>query len=186
MAPMPVQRQELSHNALDAPHELIRVGVIYMSLVWNPFTTSVAGEAGKDAYIALKSWIRKLVEKISERKNPILEIQSHHDECHISFIIRGTNVKRNYAAHDALQLAASQAAALVANMKAAGAAPKKLVYEFHKDDDIWFPSFAELHDGRFISDNSALIAIEKLPRGLSLGLGIGERQSQLPSVKRPT
>jgi hypothetical protein len=185
MAPMPVRRQELSHNALDAPNELIRVGVIFMSLVWNPFTTSIATEAGKDAYAALKNWIRQLIGKISEQKNPILEIQSHHDECYISFIIRGTNVKRNYAAHDALPLAAAQAVALVANLKAAGAAPKKLVYEFHKEDDIWFPSFAELHDGRFISDNNALIAIEKLPRGLSLGIGVGETKSQLPSIKRP-
>jgi len=61
-------------------------------------------------------WLRPLLDKLAERRNPVVEIQSHHNECQISFIFRGTDVKRHYAAHDALPAAAAQAEYLVANM----------------------------------------------------------------------
>jgi hypothetical protein len=173
-APLPVEREELSHNAAEAAQELLRLGLLFMTLVWNPFVTAVATEAGKDTYATLREWIRKLLGKLAERKNPVLEIQSHHDGCYVSFIFRGNDIKRHYAAHDALPLAAAQAATLIVNMKKLGVPAQKLVYEFHAEDDIWFPSFAELEDGRFITDNKTLIAAEKLPVGLSLGISLGK------------
>jgi hypothetical protein len=49
-APLRVERTELSHNAADALQELIRIGLPYVVLVWNPFTKTIATQAGKDAY----------------------------------------------------------------------------------------------------------------------------------------
>jgi len=34
----------------------------------------------------------------------------------------------------------------------------------------WFPSYAILADGRIVSDRNLFIAIEQLPKGLSLGI----------------
>jgi hypothetical protein len=184
-APLRVEREKLSHNAAETIIELIRVGLPYIALVWNPFVTAIATEADKDAYAGLRRWVRRLLGKLAERQNPVLEIQSHHNDCYVSFIFRGTDVKRHYAAHDAHPLAAGQAATLIANMKSAGVAAKKIVYEFHKDDNIWFPSYAELHDGRFVTDNGLLIAVEKMPSGLSLGIGLGKEEVLLPSAKVP-
>ncbi len=62
-APLRVERTELSHNAADALQELIRLGLPYIALVWNPFTKTIATEAGKDAYAAIKHWLRTLFEK---------------------------------------------------------------------------------------------------------------------------
>ena len=179
-APLPIRREEVSHNAVNPDHELIRVGVLFATLVWNPFVTAIATEAGKDAYAALRQWMRQLLTKVTDLRNPIVEIQSHHGLCYISFIIRGKDLKLHYKAHDALPVAAAQSAHLVANLKKARAAPKKIVYEFHSMDEIWYPSFAELHDGRFITDNKLLIGLEKLPTGLSLGIGLGNGNSQPP------
>lgn len=182
-APLRVERIQLSHNAAELPHELIRVGLLFMALVWNPFVTTIATEAGKDAYAGIRRWLRTLFDKLAERRNPIVEIQSHHDGCEISFMFRGSDVKRNYAAHDALPVAAAQAEHLVANMKSKGVAPKLIVYEFHTQDDKWFPSYAELCDGRFVTDNNVLIAVEQLPSGLSLGVSRGKDKPRLPSAK---
>lgn len=183
-APMVVKRTDLSHNAADPLIELIRLGVPFIVLVWNPFVTAIATEAGKDTYAGMHRWFRALLRKLAERRNPILEIQSHHDGCQISFILRGTDVKRHYAAHDALPIAAAQAEYLLGNLRARNIAPKLIVYEFHPQDDIWFPSYAELHDGRFITDNKLLITVERLPSGLSLGLSLGEEKPSLPTVKQ--
>jgi hypothetical protein len=183
-APMRVERTELSHNAAGPSNELIAVGLLFMALFWKPFITTVATEAGKDTYAGLHRWLRALFGKLVERQNPVVVIQTHHDECQISFIFRGTDVKRHYMAHDAMPVAAAQAAHLVANMKSGGVAPKQIVYEFHPQDDKWFPSYAELHDGRFITDNNLLIAAEQLPSGVSLGISLGKDKPRLPSVKR--
>ena len=183
-APMRVERAELSHNAADPTHELIVVGLLFITLVWNPFITAVATEAGKDAYASLRLWLRTLFEKLAERRNPVVEIQSHHEGCQVSFIWRGKDVKRHFAAHDALPIAAAQADHLLTNMKGCGLDPKLIVYEFHPQHDIWFPSYAELQDGRLITDNSALIAVERLPSGLSLGLSLGKDKPTLPSLRR--
>ena len=176
-APLRIEQGELSHNAAEPLHELIRLGLPYAVLVWNPFVTAFATEAGKDAYAAVSRWVRKLFTKLAELRNPIVEIISHHAGCQVSYIIRGNNVKRHYAAHGALPTTAAKAAALVTNMKSSGFEPTKIVYEFDGDDEVWFPSYAELKDGRFVTDNLKLLAIEHLPSGLSLGLKIGERKS---------
>ena len=122
--------------------------------------------------------------ELSKLEDPIVEIQSFDSGCQISFMFRGAEVKRNYLAHDALPNAAAQAKKLIENIKNAGFDPALVVYEFHPQDDKWFPSYAELRDGRFVTDNSLLIAVEQLPTQLSLGLSIGEERPLLPSVKR--
>jgi hypothetical protein len=182
-APLRVEHTELSHNALDASHELIRLGLVFLALVWNPFVTSVATEAGKATYAGLHGWMRTLLKRLAERKNPILEVQSFHDECRISFVFRGNDVSRHYAAHEALPRAAAQAAQLIANLKNKGHDPRLILYEFDPPDQRWFPSYAELDDGRLITDNVVLIAVEQLPSGLSLGLTRGGARARLPNVK---
>ena len=156
-----------------------------MALVWNPYVTAIATEAGKATYAGINRWLRTLFDKVAERRNPILEIQSHHGGCQISFIIRGTDIKRHYTAHDALPAAAAQAAYLVGNMKDRGLPPKLVVYEFDPQHDKWAPSYAELHDGRLMTDNIALIAVEQLPSGVSLGIGRSKDKPRLPRAKAP-
>jgi hypothetical protein len=68
-------------------------------------------------------------------------------------------------------------------MKREALAPKLIVYEFHSEDDLWFPSYAELHDGRLVTDNNLLIAVERLPTGLSLGLTRSKDKPHLPTAK---
>lgn len=182
-APIRVETTELFHNAADSLHELIRIGMLFTILVWNPFIKAIATEAGKDAYASMHRWLRHLFDKIAELRDPILEVQSHHNECYVSFILRGKDVQRHYAALDALSTAATQAQYLIANMKNRGFAPKLLVYEFHPQNDKWFPSYAELCDGRLVTDNNLLIAIEQLPPGVSLGLSRGKDKPRVPSVK---
>lgn len=173
-APIRIKRTELSHNAAEALQELITVAVPYLVLVWNPFSTTIATEAAKGTYAGITAWIRKLLERLSDRRNPILEIQSLQGDCEISFLLRGTDKNKHYAAHDALSDAAAQAAQLVHNLKARGVPGKKLVYEFDKEALKWSPSFAILNDDRIITDNTVLIAIEQLPRELSLGVSRGK------------
>jgi hypothetical protein len=173
-APLPIKRTELSHNAADSIHELIGVGVVYLSVVWNPFVTAIASEAGKATYAAIHAWLRKLLEKLAKRRNPILALHSIQNGCQVSFLFRGRDVKPHYAALAALPSAAAQAAELVAKLKALGMTSRQLVYEFDKESGLWSPSYAILNDNRIITDNIALIAIEQLPKGVSLGLGGGK------------
>ncbi len=169
-APIPVDVQERSYNAADTATTLVTVSVLLMALVWNPFVTTIANEAGKDVYASLKTWLKKLTSRLAEHRSPLVEIQSFHRGCCISFMFRGDDVPRQYKAHEGLAVAAARAAHLVEQMQAAGLAPVRLVYEFKASDNLWFPSFAELNDGRLVSNNAKLIAIENLPHGLSLGL----------------
>ncbi|MNL79879.1 hypothetical protein D3C87_2065790 [compost metagenome] len=71
---------------------------------------------------------------------------------------------------DALAGAAAQAARLISKLKTQGKISRQMVYEFDKEALLWAPSFVLLNDDRIITDNLALIAIENLPKGLSLGL----------------
>lgn len=180
-APLRIERTELSHNAADSSQELIRIGLFYAALVWNPFITSIASEAGKGAYAAIHGWVRKLLEKLADRRNPVLDIHTHQDGCQVSFLFRGKDVKQHYAAHDALPNAAAQAVQLVEKLNARGMEGRQLIYEFDKEALMWFPSYAVLNDNRIITDNSELIAIEQLPTGLSLGLS---REKWLSPVVR--
>ncbi len=166
--PLKVKRVELSHNAAEAQSELIRIGLVFVALVWNPFVTTVATEAGKAAYAGIHQWMRGLWSKLSERNNPIVVVQSHQDGCEVSFIFRGKDVKLLYEAHDALPLAAVQAATLISSMKSNGAIPTSVIYEF--EQPRWYPAYAILESGQIVSDRNLLIAIEQLPRGLSIGI----------------
>jgi len=173
-APLRIERTELSHNAADSAHELIRIGLVYLAIVFSPFFTSIATEAGKDTYAAIHAWVRKLIQRLADRRDPILAIHAHQDGCQVSFILRGKDLKPHYAAHDALPGAAAQAAQLIAKLKALRMPARELVYEFDKEVSIWHPSYAVLNDNRIITDNKTLIAIEQLPKGLSLGLSRGQ------------
>ena len=158
--------------------------MLFVALVFKPFVTTVATEAGKDFYANMSRWVRSLLFKLSKLRKPILELQSSYDGCQVSFMFRGTDVKRHYAAHEMLPDAAAQAGQLVKNIKRAGYEPKLIFYEFHPQDCKWFPSYAELNDGRFVTDNSLLISVEQLPTGLSLGISVGDERPYLPTVRR--
>jgi hypothetical protein len=100
----------------------------------------------------------------------MVEIQSHHRDCLVSFIFRGNEVAPLYAAHDTLPAAAAHAANLIEHLRGNGVKPRTLVYEFDANVSKWCSSFAELVDGRLVTDRNILVAFEKLPRGFSLGL----------------
>lgn len=174
-APLRIERSELSHNSAESPQELIRIGLAYVLIVWNPFITAIASEAGKATYAATYAWLRRLFKKMAERRSPVLDIQTSQDGCQVSFLFRGKEVKQHYAAHEALANAAAQAAQLVKNFRERGMPGRQLIYEFDKEALVWFPSYAVLHDGRIVTDSATLISIEQLPSGLSLGLGRGAR-----------
>ncbi|MNY38292.1 hypothetical protein D3C86_1729110 [compost metagenome] len=107
---------------------------------------------------------------MADRRNPILDFHSHQDGCQISFLFRGKDEKKLHDAMDALAGAAAQAARLISKLKTQGKISRQMVYEFDKEALLWAPSFVLLNDDRIITDNLALIAIENLPKGLSLGL----------------
>ncbi|MGE8062465.1 hypothetical protein [Pseudomonas sp. NPDC089547] len=174
-APVPFYRTELSNNAAVPDQELIRVGLAFLALVWNPFVTSIATEAGKSAYSGMHSWVRRLIEKVAERRAPILDFHTHQYGCQISFILRGRDLQKHYKAHETLPAAAAQAAALVLKLKSKGPGARQLIYEFDQNALRWVPSFAVLNDNRIVTDNLALLSIEQLPSGLSLGLTRGKQ-----------
>ncbi|HDL7341790.1 TPA: hypothetical protein PXN25_002669 [Yersinia enterocolitica] len=180
-APLPIEYTELSHNAADAELELIRIGIGYLAIVWNPYVTSVASEAGKRTYTAIHEWLRKLLSKLADRRNPLLDVSSYQNDCQVSFLFRGKDVKLHYAAHEALPKAAAQAAQLISNFKDRGKPARLLTYEWDKDAHKWYPSYAVLNDQTIIVDSSTLIAVEQLPTELSLGIRKGE--SLIPVIK---
>ena len=173
-APLPVRRKESAHYTADPLHELILIGLPYIVLVWNPFVKSFATAAGKDAYAGVHRWLQSLWDKLASRRNAIVRLVAHQGKCQVSFIIRSNDVSINYAAHEALSIAAAQAAQVLTHMKRGGVAARSLVYEFDLESKKWFPSYAELEDGRLVSDRNILIAIEQLPSGLSLGISRGK------------
>ena len=170
-APLPFKSRPLSHNAAGAAAELIRVTLPYLALVWNPFVTKIASKAGEDAYEAMRKWMDRLIRRMAERKNPIMVLQAPLDDCDVSFIVRGSNVDTLRAAAGSLEAAASHAHHLIQVLRQQNAPLRTLFYEFEIEHKRWSPSYGELQDGRLITDNRALILAEKLPQGLSLGLG---------------
>jgi hypothetical protein len=163
-----VKLVELSHNAADAQSELIRIGLAFIMLVWNPFVTTIATEAGKSTYAAIHDWLRHLWKKLADRRNPVVAVQARQGGCEVSFIFRGKDVELHYQAHEGMSLAAAQAAVLISSMKSNGIVPTSLVYEF--DKSRWFPSYAILDSGQIVSDRGLLIALEQLPTSLSIGI----------------
>lgn len=178
--PLPVKAAELSHNAAIADGELLRIGLIYLALVWNPLVTNVGSEAGKHIYAGIHQWLKRLWERLAERRNPVVDIQSTQDGCQVSFLFRGTEVKRHYAAHDALPQAAAHAAKLIHTLKSRGAPARCVVYEFEPKDSLWFPSYAILEDERLVTERSILIALEHLGPELSLGIKRGNEKPKPP------
>lgn len=168
-APLEVTIHSSSYNDAKHTHELINIGIGYLAIVWNPFVTAVASEAGKQVYTAFHNWILKIFNELAERKNPIVNLVSQQSECQVSFIFRGKNVNQHYAAHRMLSSAGVQAAELIKNLKKQGRDPEQLTYEWDKEAQRWYPSYALLADQSIIIDTSELIAIEQLPKGLSLG-----------------
>ena len=179
-SPLRVELTELSHNAAEPSVELIRVGLVFLALVWNPFVTSVATAAGKQVYEDIHRWLRTLWKKLAERNNPVVVVTSHQYGCQVSFIFRSKEVKINYAAHEALPTAAAQAAMLLTNMKARGFSPQSLTYEFDPKSEMWFPLYAFLPDGRIVCDLNILVAFEQLPSQLSLGISRNKDMPRIP------
>jgi hypothetical protein len=175
-APLQVVHRELSHNAEDWQNELIRIGLVYASIVWNPFVTTVAQEAAKDVYAGIRKWLGNFWSELSSLRNPVVSLESHTEGCCVSFLIRGKKVKQHYEAHNALPIAAAQAAILIKSMRSQNADPLEIIYEFDSHDSQWFPSYAILKDGRFVSDRNILIALEQHPTGLSIGIDTGKRK----------
>jgi hypothetical protein len=175
-APLRVVQREMSHNAEDWQHELIRIGLVYVSIVWNPFVTTVAQEAAKDVYAGIRKWLRNFWSELGSCRDPVVSLDSHQDGCDVSFLFRGKEVKLHYEAHDALPIAAAQAAILITSMRSRNADPLEIVYEFDPQHARWFPSYAILKDGRFISNRNILIALEQHPTGLSIGIHKGHKK----------
>lgn len=170
-APLKVKRRSVSYNAAEAAAEVIRVAVPYLALIWNPLVTTIATKAGEDTYKAMRKWQERLFRKFSEHKNPIIALQAVLSDCDITFIVRGNDLDILMAASAGLEAAASQAHHLVQALRRQNAPLRALFYEFDPERKAWIPSYAELRDGRFITDNRTLILAENLPKGLSLGLG---------------
>lgn len=171
---VPVEVGRRSHNSAEAAQQLVAIGVTFTVLVWNPLVKTFAEEAGKDVYKLARTALKTLLERTGVLDNPLVEIQSHQSGCAVSFIIRGKGTDRHRKANASLSDAALRSRRLIDNLLAAGLEPSRLVYEFGHDDEVWVPSFAELADGRLVSDNLSLIAVENLPTGLSLGLTVQE------------
>lgn len=183
-APVRIERTALSHNAAHGATELIRIGIAFVILAWNPFAKAFAEEAGKKTYGALHEWLAKLLAKLRERRSPVLDIHSYQGDCQVSFLIREKDPESNYLAHHELNNAARQAARLIAKLRARGNPARQLIYEFDGSTKRWFPSYAILQDDRIVTDNRELIAIEKLPPGLSLGLTRDKFQTPVASRER--
>ncbi|MGU5813882.1 hypothetical protein ACV1EC_03130 [Aeromonas hydrophila] len=181
-AEVPIEFLPRSNNAANSALEFITIGLPYVLLVWNPFVTAIASEAGKATYAAFAKWCRSLLVALESRKNPVLEIQAHQDGCQVSFLFRGKNVAKHLAAHESLPKTASGAAQLITNLKKRDMQPQILVYEFNDEGAIWYPSYAILNDKRIISNSAELIAIDKLPAELSLSFIEGSLVSPLADL----
>jgi hypothetical protein len=69
--PLAVKQHELSLNAEDWQHELIRIGLPYILFVCSPFVTAIAQEAGKNVYAETRKWLQGFWNKLDSRKDPI-------------------------------------------------------------------------------------------------------------------
>ncbi|MFD1007122.1 hypothetical protein [Oceanisphaera ostreae] len=178
-AEIQIERLTLSHNEANATIELIRVGLPYLALVWNPFVTAIGSEAGKATYAAFHSFCRSLIEALVERRNPVLDIQGYQNGCTVSFLFRGKDVNKSFAAHDALPKAAASAAQLITKLKERNMPAQQISYEFNKVGSVWYPSHAILEDGRIITDSMKLIAFDRLSAELSLGTTVSPLAEQI-------
>lgn len=170
-SPLPVVRTSLSHNASDTLVELIRIGLPYAVIVWNPLVKSFATEAGKAMYGQVHAWLKSAIRRASERRSPCVCIEGVQQDCQVSYLIRGSDVELNSAAYEGISEAAAQAARLISTLIHRGTPATRLVYEFDAEARRWFPSYAVLDNGRLIASTPSLIAAAAdLPTGLSVGL----------------
>jgi hypothetical protein len=169
-APLQVNRQNLSNNAAEFLQELVRVGIPYALLLWNPFVKKFAEEAGRDAYVALRDWLKKLIRESRQLKDPVLCIDSVYGCCQVTFILRSGDVQGDYAAHATLPDGARRAYLLVDRLKARGEIPARVLYEFHAAANRWYPVYAALTSGKLIADHGLLIAVEQTHTAISIGV----------------
>jgi len=167
-APLPVVVDHLSHNAADTIIELLRVGLPY-ALLLHPLVTEISKEAGRDIYKIFRSWLASLLERMKERRQPVMSLQSYVGRCEVTFLFRGTDIARLRAAHQALAQAAADAASMIRAIVDRQLSPVSAVYEYDPESG-WFPSFVTLADGRIISERNTLFALESSRKGLSLGI----------------
>lgn len=183
-SPLPVVRDPLSHNSNDTLIELIRIGLPYAVIVWNPFVKSFATEAGKAAYAGVHAWLKSVIRRASERKSPCVCIEGVQNGCEVSYLIRGNDVELSCAAYEGLSEAAAQAARLISTLINRGMPAARLVYEFDAQARRWYPSYAVLDNGRLIANTPSLIAAAAdLPAELSVGLtrtdmGVSDHDAQ--------
>jgi hypothetical protein len=169
-APTYVKRStDLSHNSADAQAELIRIFAPFAMLVWNPFVTEIAKEAGKDVYAGCRQWVSRVLKKLCELREPICVIDSYQANCDVSFVFRGNDIGKHYYAHQEMPSAAAQADRLIQHLKERNLTPKHVIYEFSSSAGKWAPTYALLADGRIIGSRATLIAIEQVHSGISLG-----------------
>jgi len=166
--PFSVTRIDLSHNDAESLKELVRVGLPYAALVWNPAAKVIGEQAGKDIYGAIQRWLQRIWKKVEKLRGPIVDVQSHYHGCTVSFLFRGRDTEQHYAAHAALPAAAAQAAQLIDSFREKNPPINSLTYEF--EQSRWFPSYGIMVDGRIISDPGLLIAFEQIPKSLSMGI----------------
>jgi hypothetical protein len=171
-APLVVKQVKSSQNDAESLKELIHVVVPYAALFWNPLVKSFGEQVGKDIYAGLHQWLQKLWKKLKELRDPIVDVQAHHNGCTVSFLLRGRGIEQHYAAHAALPSAAAQAAKLIDTFSEFNPKLITLFYEF--EQSRWFPSYGVLADGRMITDSTVLIAYEQVPKYLSMGLLLPE------------
>lgn len=184
-SPLKVHVIKTSHNAAETLQELITIGLPYVLIVWNPLVTAIASEAGKAVYAGTSAWLKRLLGRLKDRKDPILSVQSFHDDCEVSFLFRGKDIENLYSAHEAFPYAAVQAARLVERLKQRSLEAQKLVYEFDRQSKKWYPSYSVLRDGRIITEKTTLISIEQLPSELSLGLNCGTLSPEIRRANQP-
>jgi len=167
-APVRVQQAHLSLNALESTQDFIQVGVLFMTLVWNPFVTSIANEAGIDTYKKVREWLELLARKASDLRNPVLQIESYHKGCQLLFFIRGGDRNLNQAAAKDISEAANQAERIVNHYLENGGI-RVLAFEYDRKLNAWYPSYAKNTKGALVTDNRKLIVVGSLPQELSLG-----------------
>lgn len=176
--PLPLRDTELSHNAAEPIVELLRIGLPFLVLVWNPMVTTIGKEAGKDIYEGVRAWLSVLWENLKDRRNPVVVLHSNQRGCELMFVFRGTSVQELRAAHAALPEGAAHAEMLVYALNQRKLKPQQAVYEFESGSG-WCPSYATLADGRLVSDRNVLVALEQSRRGLSMGISVQRGKDKL-------
>lgn len=155
-SPIPVMLTEFTHVTNEPGLELICLRIPYTAALWNPFdAVSLEDDAG--LYPAINTWLRNAIEAIAGKREYLINLQSHHDGCEVSFLFRGGDVKRICKAWDVQPEAAARAAQLIENLHARVMPARKLVFEFDKVLACWFPSYAVLFDIRIVSDDATLM-----------------------------